>query len=141
MRVCQYLHLSAIVTNFHVRRSVFPLALVLAFVANSLGQSGPFRHGDVLPAWVPGTLDIHQIVTGRGNAAFMMFPDGTTLLLDAGDAGDTERATQNMTAYTAAMRTRGRTRLGRPRSGSRDTSGTWPVRSAPGLCRYHALSR
>ena len=87
MRVCQYLHLSAIVTNFHVRRSVFPLALVLAFVANSLGQSGPFRHGDVLPAWVPGTLDIHQIVTGRGNAAFMMFPDGTTLLLDAGDAG------------------------------------------------------
>jgi hypothetical protein len=35
-------------------------------------------------------LDIHQIVTGRGNAAFMMFPDGTTLLLDAGDAGGTE---------------------------------------------------
>jgi beta-lactamase superfamily II metal-dependent hydrolase len=44
----------------------------------------------VLPAWVPGTLDIHQVVTGRGNAAFMMFPDGTTLLLDAGDAGDAE---------------------------------------------------
>jgi Metallo-beta-lactamase superfamily len=44
----------------------------------------------MLPAWVPGTLDIHQIVTGRGNAAFLMFPDGTTLLLDAGDAGDTE---------------------------------------------------
>jgi hypothetical protein len=41
-------------------------------------------------AWTAGTLDIHQIVTGRGNAAFMMFPDGTTLLLDAGDAGDTE---------------------------------------------------
>jgi hypothetical protein len=77
--------------NFHVRRSVFRLALlVVAFVASSLGQSGPFRQGDVLPIWVPGTLDIHQIVTGRGNAAFMMFPDGTTLLLDAGDAGDTE---------------------------------------------------
>jgi hypothetical protein len=48
------------------------------------------RLGDVLPVWIPGTLDIHQIVTGRGNAAHMMFPDGTTLLLDAGDAGDIE---------------------------------------------------
>ena len=33
-------------------------------------------------------LDIHQIVTGRGNAAFTIFPDGTTLLVDAGDAGE-----------------------------------------------------
>ena len=40
------------------------------------------------------TLDIHQIVTGRGNAAFSIFPDGTTLLVDAGDAGDTEFAPQ-----------------------------------------------
>src|SRR5580692_10858603 len=77
--------------NFHVRRSVFNLVLlVAAFVTSSFGQSVQFRQGDMLPAWVPGTLDIHQIVTGRGNAAFMMFPDGTTLLLDAGDAGDTE---------------------------------------------------
>jgi hypothetical protein len=33
-------------------------------------------------------LDIHQISTGRGNAAFFIFPDGTTLLVDAGAAGD-----------------------------------------------------
>ena len=38
-----------------------------------------------LPAWTPGTLDIHQISTGRGNAAFLIFPDGTSLLVDAGD--------------------------------------------------------
>jgi beta-lactamase superfamily II metal-dependent hydrolase len=37
-----------------------------------------------LPPWTPGTLDIHQISTGRGNAAFFMFPDGTTMLVDAG---------------------------------------------------------
>ena len=72
------------------RFAVGAALLVVALVTGSLAQSGPFRPGDVLPAWTPGTLDIHQIVTGRGNAAFMMFPDGTTLLLDAGDAGDTE---------------------------------------------------
>jgi hypothetical protein len=77
--------------NFQVRRSVPRLAfLSISFVTVSLGQAEPFRQGDELPPWVLGTLDIHQIVTGRGNAAFMMFPDGTTLLLDAGDAGDTE---------------------------------------------------
>ena len=65
-------------------------AVVLAFVTAHAAQDAPFRRGEVLPPWTIGTLDIHQIVTGRGNAAFMMFPDGTTLLLDAGDAGDTE---------------------------------------------------
>jgi hypothetical protein len=81
--------------NLRVRPSVShsPL-LVIAFISSSFGQSGPFRQGDVLSAWAAGTLDIHQIVTGRGNAAFMMFPDGTTLLLDAGDVGDTEYADQ-----------------------------------------------
>ena len=74
--------------NPRIRRfAVGTALLVVALVTGSLAQSDPFRAGDSLPAWTPGTLDIHQIVTGRGNAAFMMFPDGTTLLLDAGDAG------------------------------------------------------
>ena len=30
-------------------------------------------------------LDIHQISTGRGNAGLYIFPDGTTLLVDAGE--------------------------------------------------------
>ena len=41
--------------------------------------------GEPLPAWSPGILDIHQISTGRGNAALLVFPDGTSLLVDAGD--------------------------------------------------------
>jgi beta-lactamase superfamily II metal-dependent hydrolase len=41
-----------------------------------------------LPVWTPGTLDIHQISTGRGNAALFILPDGTTMLVDAGAAGD-----------------------------------------------------
>jgi hypothetical protein len=44
--------------------------------------------GQPLPRWTPGTLDIHQINTGRGNAALLMLPDGTTLLIDAGDGGN-----------------------------------------------------
>src|SRR5436190_17743976 len=48
----------------------------------------PARIGEVLPSWTPGTLDLHQISTGHGNAAFFRFPDGTTMLLDAGNAGD-----------------------------------------------------
>lgn len=41
--------------------------------------------GEPLPSWTPGTLDIHQISTGGGNAALLIFPDGTSLLVDAGD--------------------------------------------------------
>ena len=44
-------------------------------------------HSFYLPEWQAGYLDIHQISTGRGNAAYLIFPDGTTMLLDAGDLG------------------------------------------------------
>jgi beta-lactamase superfamily II metal-dependent hydrolase len=44
--------------------------------------------GQPLPGWTPGTLDIHQINTGRGNSAFLIFPDGTSMLLDAGDGAN-----------------------------------------------------
>lgn len=40
-----------------------------------------------LPAWTEGELEIHHIQTGRGNATFCIFPDGTTMLIDAGDIG------------------------------------------------------
>src|SRR6476619_8566730 len=40
------------------------------------------------PPWTRGVLDIHQISTGRGNATLIVFPDGTTMLVDAGAAGD-----------------------------------------------------
>ncbi|HOY14974.1 MAG TPA: MBL fold metallo-hydrolase [Saprospiraceae bacterium] len=38
--------------------------------------------------WRPGYLDIHHIVTGSGDCAFFVMPDGTTMLIDAGDIGD-----------------------------------------------------
>ena len=43
--------------------------------------------GAALPVWTPGTLDIHIINTGRGDAALLVLPDGTTMQFDAGDGG------------------------------------------------------
>lgn len=51
---------------------------------------------DTLPPWREGLWDIHHISTGRGNAAFMVFPDGTTLLLDAGEISDTHPRTRSL---------------------------------------------
>lgn len=42
--------------------------------------------------WQEGELAIHFINTGRGNASFLVFPDGTTLLVDAGDMDAAESA-------------------------------------------------
>lgn len=42
--------------------------------------------GKPLPSWQKGYLDIYHIHEGAGNSTFMIFPDGTTLLYDMGDA-------------------------------------------------------
>jgi glycerophosphoryl diester phosphodiesterase/beta-lactamase superfamily II metal-dependent hydrolase len=41
--------------------------------------------GQALPPWQEGMLDLHHINTGMGDAAFYIFPDGTTMLVDAGE--------------------------------------------------------
>lgn len=56
------------------------LLFAALLVAEARAQVG----GEVFPPWTPGTLDIHQISTGRGNSALFIFPDGTTMLVDAG---------------------------------------------------------
>ena len=74
-------------------RFVAIAVVLLGLVATAATQPGPpARVGEVLPAWTPGTLDIHEIATGRGNSALLIYPDGTTLLIDAGDAGETAYA-------------------------------------------------
>jgi hypothetical protein len=70
-------------------RKVLITALVLCLaVAEILTAQPDSRIGARLPPWTPGFLEIHQISTGRGNAAFFILPDGTTLLVDAGAAAD-----------------------------------------------------
>ncbi len=51
--------------------------------------------GEKLPSWKSGQLDIHHINTGRGNATFLLLPDGTTLLIDAGALDPTKPRTKS----------------------------------------------
>lgn len=66
-----------------MRAALAGMALAAMAITSTSGQGT-----DTLPKWAAGTLDIHQINTGRGNAAFLMLPDGTTLLIDAGNGGN-----------------------------------------------------
>lgn len=72
-------------------KKFFPLLLlpvVLATPSTARSQSTPSGIavvGQPLPAWQDGYLDLHHINTGRGNAAFYILPDGTTVLFDAGE--------------------------------------------------------
>lgn len=65
--------------------------LTATLTAALYAQDAPGRE---LTAWQPGMLDIHQISTGRGNSGLYILPDGTTLLVDAGEnAAKTPRHT------------------------------------------------
>lgn len=67
--------------------SLLPLAAGAAHLpalAAAGREAAPERVGEALAPWQPGWLDIHHIATGRGNATFVMFPDGTSMLVDAG---------------------------------------------------------
>ena len=68
---------------------IWALALLLAvgckeeqYVTPSLIKA---EVGKTLPDWSEGHLDIHLINTGRGECCFYILPDGTTLLVDAGE--------------------------------------------------------
>jgi hypothetical protein len=56
------------------------------FALSAIGAQEPEQDviGQPLTPWSEGVLDIHHISTGKGNSTFVIFPDGTTLLIDAG---------------------------------------------------------
>src|SRR3954453_5247366 len=64
----------------------FSPTILLAALGLALSARAPTPGS--LPPWTRGTLDFHQISTGRGNAAVVVFPDGTTMAVDAGAVGD-----------------------------------------------------
>ena len=41
--------------------------------------------GEAYPKWSPGHFQIHTIYTGVAESQFLLFPDGTSLLIDCGD--------------------------------------------------------
>jgi len=66
---------------------------LLLLLAAGGAQAQVAEIGKPLPAWREGWLDLHHINTGRGNAAFYVLPDGTTLLFDAGEMDPTNPRT------------------------------------------------
>ena len=54
------------------------LALLLPLLSDVQAQTP----GEQFPEWSAGYLDLHHISTGRGDAAFYVFPDGTTNAAD-----------------------------------------------------------
>lgn len=60
------------------------IRLTILFALALCACTGP-RAGKPLPQWSEGCLDIHFINNGRGEGYFCIFPDGTTMLVDAGD--------------------------------------------------------
>ena len=66
-------------------KKVFFLILTIAY-CNLTRSQGVIDSANI--RWTKGYLDIHHINTGRGNATFCIFPDGTNLLIDAGDIID-----------------------------------------------------
>jgi hypothetical protein len=84
--------LSSFLGTYHIPIYIlafFGIAQVNAQADSTILQS----EGRPLPAWQQGMLDIHHINTGRGNAAYCILPDGTTLQIDAGELAVTDSRT------------------------------------------------
>ncbi|HMI64236.1 MAG TPA: hypothetical protein VK518_25140, partial [Puia sp.] len=68
-----------------MNKIVFAALLLFAGFSQAQQLSDIATPGQPLPAWKEGYLDLHHINTGRGNAAFYILPDGTSILFDAGE--------------------------------------------------------
>jgi len=64
-----------------LRNSVAVLAVEQLFRHTLISQTPA---SSALDPWKPGFLEIHHIATNRGNSAFLILPDGTTMMVDAG---------------------------------------------------------
>ncbi|MBQ8421252.1 MAG: MBL fold metallo-hydrolase [Bacteroidales bacterium] len=89
------------------------LLAALAFAAAACYRELPFpddeeeKTFEQLPSWQKGYMDIHQISTGRGNCTFMILPDGTTMMVDAGDLGSGSFKQEIMSRVPYTSRTPG----------------------------------
>lgn len=80
--------------KYLLRNAICLLLMICAVTAVTTSLRAEDVVGKEITPWQPGMIDIHQISTGRGNAGLYILPDGTTLLVDAGEL---EQKTSNHT--------------------------------------------
>lgn len=83
------IHSTQLSSQFYKMKKLLTLLAILTLGISSFAQ----EVGQPLPAWEEGFLDLHHINTGRGDAAFFVLPDGTTLLVDAGESTEDDPRT------------------------------------------------
>lgn len=59
--------------------------LLIVFAVLHIELQAQVPPGESFPMWQEGCLDIHHINTGKGDATFLILPDGTTMIIDAGE--------------------------------------------------------
>lgn len=70
------------INSYSLKISLICSIFLLLFSGNILQA----QVENTFPAWSEGYLDIHHISTGKGESSFFIFPDGTTMLVDAGSS-------------------------------------------------------
>lgn len=104
-------------------KSIFSFVISAAAVctAAAADKTEPAQVGRPLPLWCEGYLDIHNINTARGECTFCVLPDGTTIMIDAGEfpsttpnlspqrPDDNARPAQTMTDYIRHFTPKGQT--------------------------------
>ena len=82
-------------------RKLLTILIISTILGGGICQAKPAKKGSksevakvkvdtTLPSWSEGCLDIHFINSARGECCFYILPDGTTLLVDAGEVADSE---------------------------------------------------
>ncbi len=70
--------------GLNLTSSLLPRGGAAAWAGPESAESKNDEIGKPLAPWRPGTMDFHHIYTGHAESIFHIFPDGTSLLIDAG---------------------------------------------------------
>ena len=71
-------------------KTVLTVTMLICFQSVLFAQ---IKVGDTYPDWTAGYMDIHHVNTGRGECVFAILPDGTTMMIDAGEVAQGPRIT------------------------------------------------
>lgn len=68
--------------NLSIRYTIVIAVFTILFISCN---NSSYEVGSPYPDWNEGEMEIHFINTGHGESQFLILPDGTSMLIDAGD--------------------------------------------------------